>query len=290
MSELNSYRKIKSIKILSTGTGEVHPEHQAGSSMPQLWWVLFSQSWVEVPVNVFVIEHSKGLVLFDTGLDIAVKTNPNYVSSIIGRFFLRRLFRLHISTEDTLEPKLKALGYSAADVKTAIISHLHFDHVGGIKDIPQAELLVSEREWQQLSEPHPERDFILREHFDLPTANWKKIKFTPAKESVLEHFSGAYDVMGDGSMILLPTPGHTPGSISLLVREQGISPLLFTGDLSYKAQYLLENRYPGTGDIELLRSSYARVQELRKAMPDLVILPSHDPESEKRLKEAMLAP
>ena len=93
---------IKAVHVFSQGTGCIHKEHRYGTRVPQIWWVLFSRSWVEVPNNFFVLEHPDGLILFDAGLDPAVQTNPNYVNSAIGRFFFRRLFRLKMEPVETL--------------------------------------------------------------------------------------------------------------------------------------------------------------------------------------------
>lgn len=217
-------------------------------------------------------------MLFDAGLDPAITSNPNYISSPVGRFFLRKVFRLHIRSEDTPTKNLEALGYAATDVRMIIFSHLHFDHIGGIKEFPQTELVVSNDEWRQLSDPHPERDWILREYIELPEANWRQIDFTPTDDPLLANFGCAYDVMGDGSLILLPTPGHTPGSLSMLVRTEGSPPLLLVGDLTYEVELLMRDQLPGVySDKSQLRSSFANVRALKKRLPDLVILGSHDP-------------
>ena len=175
---------IKSIKVLSTGFGEAQPEHQRGTRLPQWWWLLTSQRWMDIPINFFVIEHRVGLILFDTGLDPAIATDPGYISHPIGRFLLKRLFRFHIGDEDQLDRVLRTAGYSPDDVKQAVFSHLHFDHVGGLVHIPQAELIVSRHEWDVLSGPRPEREWILREHIQLPTANWHPVDFTPTDDPV----------------------------------------------------------------------------------------------------------
>jgi glyoxylase-like metal-dependent hydrolase (beta-lactamase superfamily II) len=274
---------IKAIDVLSSGTGEQHPEHRFGTRAPQWWWVLTSRRWVEAPLHCFAFEHRDGLVLFDTGLDPAIASDPRYISSAIGRFLLRRIFRLHIGPEDALDRKMRSLGLSASDVRLAVISHLHFDHIGGIAHIPQADLLVSQREWDVLTQPHPEREWILREHVEIPCAQWRQVTFTPTDEPLLAPFGGCHDVMGDGSMILLPTPGHTPGSLSMLVRSGAWPPLLFVGDLAYEARSIFVYRVPGTGDPGTLQASYAKVRGLKEALPDLVILPSHDPETVERL-------
>lgn len=267
---------IKKVHVFSSGTGSIHREHRYGTRLPQMWWVLFSRKWVVVPNNVFVLEHPDGLILFDAGVDPAVQTNPNYVDSAIGRFFMRRLFRISMQPGDTLTNALAELGFDAADVRKVVVSHLHFDHVGGIAEVPQAELLVSRDEWDQLSCPHPERDFILSEYIKRPEARWQLVDFQPTDNPLFAPFGGCHDLMNDGSMILLPTPGHTPGSLSMLVRIEGKAPLLLVGDLTYETRMLMIDQVAGTGDKAKLRASYARVRGLKDQLPDLVILPSHD--------------
>ena len=283
MSPAETENLIASIHAISTGSGEQHKEHRYGSRMPSLWWLLTSQKWIEIPINLYVLEHRDGLVLFDAGMDPAIAIDPNYVSSAIGRFFMRKLFRFHIGPNDTLTSKLQELGFAAEDVSKVVVSHLHFDHIGGIKEIAQAELLVSREEWQQLSDPHPERDFIFREHIELPGAKWHQIDFQPSNDLLFDPFGGCHDVMGDGTMVLLPTPGHTPGSMSMLVRSAGYPPLLLVGDLTYETDLLMNDQVPGTGDVALLRSSFAKVRGLKAQLPGLMILASHDPEADKDL-------
>ena len=268
---------VRSVRAITTGYCEQHEEHRYGSSKPRLWWALTSTSWIKVPINAFAIEHRDGLVLFDTGVDPAIVSDPNYISSPIGRFLLPRIFRLHIGPDDGLADQLAAMDYSASDVCKVVISHLHFDHVGGIADVPQAELLVSRDEWAQLSGPHPEYQWVLREHIELPGAKWQPIDFKPTDDPSLAPFGSCYDVMGDESMMLVPTPGHTPGSMSMLVRTDGLPPLLLVGDLTYSLDLLMKYQVPGVGNAKQLRSSFAKVRELKAALPDLVVLPSHDP-------------
>ncbi len=282
-----SKSKIKSVHVFSTGSGAQHKEHRYGSWMPRLLWVLTSRSWVDLPINVFLIEHEDGFVLFDTGLDPALKTDPNYISQAIGRFLVDRIFRFEIMPDDKLGKQLERIGVAPALVTKAILSHLHFDHVGGIADIPQAELLVSEREWEQLSDPHPEHEWILREHIEISGAKWRPIKFQSMNDPLIVPFGVGYDVMGDGAMVLLPTPGHTPGSMSLLLRSVGMPPILLSGDLAYEEQSIMEDRVPGTGDVKMLRASYAKIRELKAILPDLVIVPSHDEKAAHALRTIM---
>ncbi len=255
-------RAIRSLRVFSSGWAEQHDEHRYGSWKPQLWWALTSRSWVELPLSYFLIEHKDGPILFDAGMDPAIVSDPDYISQAIGRFLFRRVFRMHISEEDQLDKVLANAGFVASDIELAIISHLHFDHVGGIAHIPQARLLVSEREWAQLAQPNPEREWILKEHIEIPGAQWRPFAFHPTDDPLFDGFEGTYDVKGDGSMILLPTPGHTP--------------ILLVGDLTYEARLLDEDRTPGRGDPAILRASFAKVRNLKDRLPGLVIVPSHD--------------
>lgn len=278
---------IADVRVFSTGSGEQHREHRYGSRLPKIWWALTSRSWIHIPINVFLIEHRDGLVLFDAGMDPAIASDPNYVDSAIGRFFMKRVFRLHIRSDDSLANQLERLGYAAADVSKVVVSHLHFDHVGGIADVLQAELIVSRAEWRQLERPHPERDYFFREHIELPGANWRPIDFEPTDDPLLAPFGGCYDVMGDGSMQLLPTPGHTVGSMSMLVRTDSRPPLLLVGDLTYDVGLLMKDRLPGIyADKVQLKASFARVRELKARLPDLVVLSSHDPAAAGLLRSA----
>ncbi len=279
---------IEDVQVFSTGRGKQHKEHRFGSRLPKTVWALTSRSWVDLPINVFVIKHRDGLVLFDTGLDPAVISDPNYVDSAIGRFFMRRVFRFTIGRGDTVAKNLARLNLRAENVRKVVISHLHFDHIGGIADVPQAELLVARNEWEQLSKPNPDRDYFFRQHIELPGANWRCIDFAPTKDPVLSSFGGSYDVMGDGSLMLLPTPGHTAGSQSMLVRADNCAPLLLIGDLSYSVELLMRDQLPGIyADKTNLLASFASVRALKESLPDLVILGSHDPAAAQLLHNAL---
>ena len=189
----------------------------------------------------------------------------------------------HIGPEDSLDQCLSGLGFCASDIRIAAFSHLHFDHIGGIAHIPQADLLVSRDEWRQLSGPRPEREWVLREHIELPGAKWCPIDFTPTDDPLLAPFGGVHDVLGDGSMVLLPTPGHSPGSMSMLLRSTNMPPLLLVGDLTYQFDMLMNDQVPGIGDASQLRASFDNVRALLGQMPDLLVLPAHDPLSAEAL-------
>lgn len=268
--------RIASVKVLTCGRAEQHREHRFGSRLPQLWWIFFGRNWVALPLQCFLIDHHDGLVLFDTGIDPSIISDKHYIRQAIGRFLLPRIFRLHVRESNRIDHVLAGEGVAAGDVRVAVISHLHFDHVGGIAQLPQAQLLVSDREWAILSDPHPEREWILREHIEIDAAKWRQISFEPTDDPLFEGFDGIYDVAGDGSMILLPTPGHTPGSLSMLIRQDGWDPVLLVGDLTYDTALLENDIVPGTGDREQLLATFAKIRRLKQQLPGLVLVASHD--------------
>ena len=276
---------IKAVSVITTGDGEVHHEHVYGTRKPELWWIFFGCRWVRLPINVYVIDHHDGLVLFDTGQDRAVVTDPDYYPDPITAFFYRHIFRdIRIGPSDTLPAQLERAGYSAARVDKAVISHLHSDHVGGIADIPQADLYAGEEGFAYMRGPdHPERQTVYRDRVEISGARWHMIDFEPTDDPALAPFTEAFDLMGDGSMIVLPTPGHLAGSVSLLVRRATAPPLLLVGDLTYDEQLLDHDQIGAVGDPEQLRDTYAKVRALKGHTPDLILLPAHDPHASEKL-------
>lgn len=280
-------KAIARVSVISTGEGEAHHEHIYGTRKPALWWIFFGRRRVRLPINVYVVEHKDGLVLFDTGQDRAVVTDPDFYPDRITALFMRHIFRWHIGPGDTLTIQLERAGYSAADVRSAVISHLHADHVGCIAEIPQADLYAAEEGFAYMRGPdHPERHFVYRDRIEIPGAKWRPIAFEPTDDPALAPFTEAFDLMGDGSLVVLPTPGHLDGSVSMLVRRGEAAPLLFIGDLTYDEDLLQRDRFPAIGDRDELRSSFAKVRALKTRRPDLVILPAHDPRAAEKLRLA----
>lgn len=292
MQEPEKLRSIRSVRLGTIGTGSMRPEHRYGSRLPILLWVLLSRRWVNgVPVHFFAIDHSEGLVLFDTGLDPAIARDPRgYLGSALGVFFLNRLFRWQIRPEDNVSDELARMGHDVGAVQKVVFSHLHFDHTGCIDHLLHAQLLAPRREWQALTRPKAERSWYLRQHVDRPGAQWTLFDMEPCNDPDIAPFGSCFDVMGDGSIVLLPTPGHTDGSVSMLLRSAGQPPILLIADLAFELDMLMADHLPGVGeDFAMMRDSYARVRALCERLPGLVILPSHDLETANRLAEALSA-
>jgi N-acyl homoserine lactone hydrolase len=279
---------ISRVAVVSTGSVAIRPEHVGPTRKSQINWLLTSRTWTTpLPINVYVLQHERGLVLFDTGQDRASVTDPDYFPrGVLGRIY-SRLARFEIGEGDTLTRQLAAAGFDIADVTTVLVSHLHQDHIGGLGELGHADILIAAKELADIARPGAELRGLLRKHIALPGLRWKPIEFSPLDDDHVAPFTSGHDLFGDGSLVALSTPGHTPGSTSLLVRRPAHAPLLLVGDLTYDIERMDRGDVPGSGNQPQMHRSSDLVARLRERMPDLVILAAHDPTAEPRLRASL---
>lgn len=268
--------QVTRVARFSTGRVDIHPEHAHRGRTPMYWWILASRRWLPArPINIYVIEHTDGLVVFDTGQDGASITDPGYFPGGPVGVLYRRLARFDIPTDETLSAGLTRLRYTTTDVTTAVISHLHQDHIGGIRELSHADLLVSADEWRSLQRPLAEARGLLTDHINLPGLHWTTVDFAPLRAPTLRPFTTDHDLFGDGALVLLPTPGHTPGSMSL-VRRPDAAPLLLVGDTTYDIHAFDRGVVGGVGNKRQLQRTRAGPRAALDP-PGMAILAAHDP-------------
>jgi N-acyl homoserine lactone hydrolase len=214
---------------------------------------------ITVPVPVFLIEHPKGRALFDTGLHPDCRHDP---AARLGER-LAGLFRIGFAAGEDVGARLEAIDRDPGKIDLLINSHFHFDHVGGNALVPNATLLVQRREWDAGMDPDSaeKRGFNPRD-FDLG----HKLRLV----------DGEHDVFGDGSVVCLPTHGHTPGHQSLRVRLDS-GDIVLAADACYFCQTLRERRLPRyVHDRAAMLASLDRLEALEQGGARIVF--GHDPE------------
>lgn len=219
---------------------------------------------LKIPCPSFLIEHPKGLVLFDTGC------NPKVIDDPIGYWGpVAEHLPLKWSKNETLDKQVEAVGYKPDDIKYVIVSHMHLDHAGGMAHFPKAKFLVGANELRYSYWPDPDRRwaFILDDY--LPTRNFDWLEL-----------NRDFDLFGDGSLTFLLTPGHTPGESSLLVHLPNQS-FLLVGDTTHLRDALeTEATMPiDTDPIEATRS-IQRIKAIRD-MNGATLWITHDPDDWK---------
>ena len=182
-----------------------------------------------LPVNAFLVEHPRGPLVFDTG-QAARAARPGYHP--VWHPYLR-LARFELSADDELAAQLRRSGVDPSAVGWVVLSHLHTDHVGGLAAFEQARVAVSRTEWEHGSGPGGRLRGYVPQHWP---AGLEPLLVDFAGPPV-GPFPGSFDVLGDGTVAAVPTGGHSPGHLALVVRD-GRAGWFLGGDLAPTASLL----------------------------------------------------
>jgi N-acyl homoserine lactone hydrolase len=206
---------------------------------------------VRFPIPTYVIETGEERILVDTGLHPAAAEDA---ARHYGGSDALALFRLEL--EASIAEQL-----DLATITRVVITHLHFDHAGGLDLLPsETPIVIQRREWEAAHD-----DAAIAKNFYLP-ADYSGV----AERVVL--VDGEHDLLGDGSIRLLPTPGHTPGHQSVRVGER----LVIGGDVVHYASGLDDLRFPAfADDFDAQAASAERLRAIRDA--GALVRPGHDP-------------
>lgn len=207
---------------------------------------------IRTPFYVYAIDHPQGWVVFDTGISQRYRDIPSPGP-----------YSFSIEAEDRVDRKLESLSISPADVHTVVMSHLHFDHAGGLDCLPGAEVAVTEVELNFAQAP----------------AVYQRGIYDPQDFGAVERWrivEDGTDLFGDGLLRIVSTPGHTPGHLSL-VAELESGPCVLGGDATYLRAKMDERRLPGiVWSPDEMVKSWERLEELERDGARLLF--THEPD------------
>lgn len=229
-----------------------------------------------LPIYVWVIEHPEGLIVIDAGIP-ADANAPIWFPPFMR--LVQRAAPFDMTPEQEIGPQMEQLGLSPADVRWVILTHLHQDHEGGLHHFPNAEFLVSRKEWEAATGLKGRLGGYL--NFRWPS--WFNPTLIDFEAGSLGPFDRHHTVTEADDLLLVPTPGHSAGHLSVILREPE-STLFFAGDISYSDEFLLNGQFDGVGGLpDLHQQTYQKVRAYAAQEPT-VYLPSHDPNAEGRLQ------
>ena len=207
---------------------------------------VFTHVGLQVPIvySCYLVKHGDDYLLWDTGQSMSAGA---------------------VAPKTTIVNQLAQVNVRPEQIKFVGISHYHPDHTGQVASFPQATLLIGKGDWDVLTSPKPP-----------PNANPDRFTNWIGGAGKMEALPLDKDVFGDGTVIVLATPGHTPGHHSLLVKLKQMGPVLISGDLAHFHENYESNGVPpfNTGRAETL-ASLDRFKKIAANLKATVIL-QHD--------------
>lgn len=231
--------------------------------------------YIWVPIHAFLIEGpQQGPILVDTGIDPnQANAHHDYYRGTVGEFVFDD-DEYELPANETMEEQLARLGYAPSDITTVVLTHLHEDHVGSLHLFSHATIVLARAEYDARTSlvfglvplAHPRSIDMVRD--------WRPVDFA---DPGIGGFTRSKNLTADGRVKLLPTPGHSPGSTSVLV-DMGEYRILLPGDAIYTIRHLATTdvRQLQAGNPDDFVDSIRRLQWLRRSDPDLIFVPSHD--------------
>jgi N-acyl homoserine lactone hydrolase len=242
--------------------------------------VLLDTRFMRIPIYAWVVEHPEGLIVIDTG-ETSKINDPNFFPVLQRPYWLSQ-YRFHINPEDEIGEQMRQRGLPPEDVRWVVLTHAHFDHTDALYHFPNAQFIISEKEYSDVER-------FRSAHFAFPSKwpEWFKphvIRYIPEK---IGPFEQSYVLTQDGTVRIVPTPGHTLGHQSVIVEDNGLS-YFFGGDSSFDLRSLLEERIDAPAfDENKVLESRRRILDLAYDTP-LVYLTTHDWDTEKRLEQRII--
>ena len=212
---------------------------------------------ITIPVSMWVIDHPKGLIVFDTGNNVAISDGADHCKKYWAPGNCDFL-KPSQTRADVIDAQLKTLGYDASKVKVVVSSHSHLDHIGNIEMFPNAIHVLQKKELYQAWFPEKFQGRSSPGTFVMADID-------NAREFNYLELEGDYDLFGDGSVMILSTPGHTLGHQSMKVKLGSGKTIIMSQDAIWMQENL--DGYPAGLNYSVL--DYTKSLNRLKFMRDL---------------------
>ncbi|SDN42702.1 N-acyl homoserine lactonase family protein [Afipia sp. GAS231] len=223
---------------------------------------------IEFSSTCWLVKRGNQWLLWDTGVPEATATDPN------GWSTLPKLILYHL--DKTLTGQLAEIGLKLPDVTYVAISHTHGDHIGNVTLFPDAEILIQRTEYEWIHGGNGPN-----ENVNQLMALARRLMGNPRN---LRLTDGDLDVFGDGSVTLISTPGHTPGSQSLLVHLKNSGFIVLSGDVVHLEENFAKSRVPSLNtDKQASIESMERIRQIIKTYKAIMFI-NHDKKQTDGLK------
>ena len=221
----------------------------------------------EAPVISALIRHKQGNVLFDTGC------HPSVVEHGDERWGpLMKVMTPVMRAEDTLLPSLACVGVGPDDIDIVVNSHFHPDHCGCNQFFKKATILAHASEIEAAKATGAEAAGYLR-------ADWDH-------QQPMDPVNGERDVFGDGRLVLIPLPGHTPGTLGAAVHLDRDGSFLLASDAVSLRESLDTDTSPrNTWNADALHDSYGEIRRIEKS--GATVICGHDDEQWQSLRKGV---
>ena len=229
---------------------------------------------VRIPILCALVRHGSEYFLIDTGLNHNFAFKP---ADYMGKFtfFIAKMVREMptMSKGQDVVAQITRMGLIPEQITKIVLTHAHFDHTGELQAFPKAQVLIGPGETKFIQRAFGETHGVLKKDFSWDAI--KELSFTDTKPFLT--FTGSLDLFPDKSVTIVPTPGHTPGSISVYVRTKQAQ-FLFCGDAAYAPVNIEKPVNTGYNDNPPISwETIERLHDLHSAMPGLKIITFHDP-------------
>jgi N-acyl homoserine lactone hydrolase len=234
---------------------------------------------LHAPCIAYVVRHpSAGTILIDTGMHRDARENPSRDFGLP----LSLMFRMLRPAKEPFDEQLRALGIEPGDVERVVMTHLHVDHTSGMRLLPNARFTVSAAEWAATQGRFPVAKGYVPHH--LPAGSRMQLLDFDVDGEPYTAFKQTIDLLGDGTIRLISTPGHTAGHLSVLLRLADGGEALLVGDAAYTLRNIHEGILPIlTDDDATARRSIGEIKAFALANPRTILVPSHDPDAWRAL-------